>query len=45
MLNVESICKRAKPASRCLGMIPTEKNNTALTELSDGLLENEEVTI
>ena len=38
MLNVESICKHAKRASRPLALILTEKKDRALTTLSEWLL-------
>lgn len=40
MLNVESICKSAKQASRSLALMSTEKKDQALTILSDWLLEH-----
>jgi glutamate-5-semialdehyde dehydrogenase len=41
MLNVESICKRAKQASHSLALISSEEKNKALGVLSDWLLENQ----
>jgi glutamate-5-semialdehyde dehydrogenase len=45
MLNVESICKRAKQASHSLAFIPSVEKNKALAVLSGWLLENQDVII
>jgi len=45
MLNVESICKHAKQASRPLALISTEKKNRALTALSEWLLTHQDEII
>ncbi len=45
MLNVESICKRAKQASRSLALISTEKKDRALTTLSEWLLNHQDEII
>jgi glutamate-5-semialdehyde dehydrogenase len=45
MLNVESICKLAKKASRSLALIPTEKKDRALTALSEWLLAHQDEII
>jgi len=45
MLNVESICKRAKQASRSLALISTEKKDQALTTLSEWLLNHQDEII
>ena len=41
MLNVESICKQAKQASRPLALIPTEKKDRVLSALSEWLLSHQ----
>ncbi len=45
MLNVESICKRAKQASRSLALISTEKKDLSLTALSEWLLTHKDKII
>ena len=45
MLNVESICKHAKHASRTLALISTEKKDRALTALSEWLLTHQDEII
>ena len=45
MLNIESICKRAKQASRSLALISTERKNEALVGLSEWLLINQDSII
>ena len=45
MLNVESICKHAKRASRPLALILTEKKDRALTTLSEWLLAHQDEII
>ena len=45
MLNVESICKHAKQASRSLALVSTESKNKALTALSEWLLINQDSII
>ena len=45
MLNVESICKHAKQASRPLALISTEKKDQALTTLSEWLLTHQDEII
>lgn len=45
MLNMESICKHAKQASRSLALISTEKKDHALTALSEWLLAHQDEII
>jgi len=45
MLNIESICKHAKQASRSLALISTEKKDRALTALSEWLLTHQDEII
>ena len=45
MLNVESICKLAKQASRSLALVSTESKNKALGALSEWLLINQDSII
>ena len=45
MLNVESICKHAKQASRSLALISPEKKDQALTALSEWLLTHQDEII
>jgi len=45
MLNIESICKHAKQASRPLALISTEKKDRALTALSEWLLTHQDEII
>ncbi len=45
MVNVESICKRAKQASRSLALVSTERKNKALAALSEWLLINQDSII
>ena len=45
MLNVETICAHAKRASQTLALLPTEKKDQALAELSKWLLKHQEEII